>query len=178
MLRAAPDGLHIAYEPLPGFHAQLASEFPGVDVRAVALSNRTGEASFTHVRSRPGYSGFRERLYPAPEEIETISVAVDTLDASLPASYRPALIKIDVEGAEQQVLEGAMRTITTHRPTIVFEHGTAAREYGTAPGAIFELLCDQASLRIFDLDGNGPYSRDAFTETCERGRRWNFVAHV
>lgn len=178
MLRAAPDGRHIAYEPLPDLHAQLASDFPGVDVRGAALSNRTGEASFTHVRSRPGYSGFRERLYPGPEETETITVAVDTLDGSLPAAYRPELIKIDVEGAEQQVLEGAMRTITTHRPTIVFEHGTAAKEYGTRPETIFELLCDQAALRIFDLDGNGPYSREAFTETCERGRHWNFVAHV
>jgi FkbM family methyltransferase len=177
ILRAAPRGRHIAFEPLPEFHARLTAEFPHVDVRRVALSNRAGDATFTHVRTRPGYSGFRPRRYPGAEETETITVATETLDSSLPAGYVPALIKIDVEGAEGQVLEGAMRTIKEHAPTVVFEHGTAAREYGTRPETIFGLLCDEAGLRIFDLEGNGPYSRTEFTAACERGRYWNFVAH-
>jgi FkbM family methyltransferase len=178
MLRVAPHGRHIAFEPLPEFSARLAKEFPGVDVRPVALSDHRGQASFTHVRTRPGYSGFKRRPYPAAEETETITVAVDTLDEALPPEYRPALIKIDVEGAEREVLEGGMRTIATYKPTLVFEHGDAAAAYGTAPATIFELVCDEAGLRIFDLDGNGPYSREAFSETCERGEYWNFVAHV
>ncbi|HEV2713584.1 MAG TPA: FkbM family methyltransferase [Gaiellaceae bacterium] len=178
ILRLAPRGRHIAFEPLPEFHARLAADFPDVDVRPVALSNRSGEASFTYVRTRPGYSGFRPRRYPAAEETESITVTTETLDSSLPEDYVPALIKIDVEGAEEQVLAGAMRTITEHRPTIVFEHGTAAREYGTRPEAIFDLLCKEAGLRIFDLDGNGPYGRTEFAAVCDRGRYWNFVAHA
>jgi hypothetical protein len=31
---------------------------------------------------------------------------------------------------------------------------------------------------VFDIDGDGPLSVDAFTETFERGRVWNFVAHA
>jgi FkbM family methyltransferase len=178
MLRVAPQGQHIAFEPLPEFAARLATEFPGVDVRPVALSDHRGEATFTHVRTRPGYSGFKRRPYPGEEETETITVRVDTLDEALPAGYRPSLIKIDVEGAEQEVLEGGMRTIATHKPTLVFEHGAAAAAYGTSSATIFDLVCDEARLRIFDLDGNGPYSREAFSETCQRGDYWNFVAHV
>jgi FkbM family methyltransferase len=177
MLRVAPEGRHIAFEPLPDFHARLVEEFPGVDVRNVALSDHEGEASFTYVRTRPGYSGFRERTYPAAEEIETISVPVATLDGSLPDGYVPTLIKVDVEGAEQQVLEGAMETLSTFRPTLVFEHGTAAREYGTRPETIFDLLADGAGLRVFDLEGNGPYGRAEFTAVCDRGKHWNFLAH-
>lgn len=178
MLRVAPHGRHIAYEPLPDFHARLAEEFPGVEVRGAALSNESGEASFTYVRTRPGYSGFRERPYPAAEETETITVPVEPLDGSLPDGYVPALIKIDVEGAEQQVLEGALKTISTHQPTVVFEHGSAAQAYGTESTSIFDLLCAEAGLRIFDLDGNGPYTRSGFAETCARGSYWNFVAHA
>jgi FkbM family methyltransferase len=177
MIRVAPKGKHIAFEPLPDFAARLTAQFPDVDVRAVALSDHEGEASFTHVRTRPGYSGFRERAYPATEETETITVPVATLDASLPDGYVPALIKIDVEGAEQQVLEGAMQTLSTFRPSVVFEHGTAAREYGTKSEAIFDLLTDGAGLRVFDLDGGGPYARAEFAAVCEGGKRWNFVAH-
>lgn len=177
MLRIAPAGRHIAFEPLPELHARLVQEFPEVDVRNTALSDHAGEASFTHVRTRPGYSGFRERTYPADEETETITVPVATLDGSLPEGYAPALIKIDVEGAEQQVLEGAMQTLSTFRPTLVFEHGTAAREYGTKSETIFDLLADGAGLRVFDLDGHGPYGRAEFAAICERGKQWNFLAH-
>ncbi|MBA2568146.1 MAG: FkbM family methyltransferase [Actinobacteria bacterium] len=177
MLRVAPLGRHIAYEPLPDLHAELVERFPTVDVRAAALSNEAGTATFTHVRTRPGYSGFRERPYPAAEETETITVRVESLDEALPDGYVPFLIKIDVEGAEQQVLEGAMTTLSTHRPTVVFEHGIAARSYGTKSTTVFDLFAD-AGLRIFDLEGDGPYSRGQFAEACERGRYWNFVAHA
>jgi FkbM family methyltransferase len=177
MLRVAPDGKHIAFEPLPDLHTHLVREFPGVDVRNVALSDHAGEASFTHVRTRPGYSGFRERKYPATEETETITVPVSPLDDALPDGYVPALIKVDVEGAEQQVFEGALRTLSTHRPTLVFEHGSAAREYGTTPETIFDLLADGAGYRVFDLDGNGPYARADFAAVCARGTHWNFLAH-
>jgi FkbM family methyltransferase len=178
MVRVAPAGRHIAFEPLPDFHARLAAEFPTVDVRAVALSDHDGEERFTYVRSRPGYSGFRPRTYPSEEEVDSITVRVATLDSSLPDGYVPTLIKVDVEGAEQQLFEGALGTLKTHRPVVVFEHGIAAAEYGTEPGTIFELLSAEVGLRIFDLDGNGPYSRDGFVETCQRGTCWNFVAHA
>ena len=81
----------------------------------------------------------------------------------------PALIKIDVEGAELQVLEGAKRTITQHKPTVIFEHGAStAAYYGTLPSAIFKLLSD-AGLRIFDIDGNGPYPLEDFEHPTSRG---------
>jgi FkbM family methyltransferase len=176
-LARAPRGRHIAYEPVPDLHAELARRFPGIDVRCAALSNREGEAGFAYVRSRPGYSGFRRRSYPGKEDVETITVRVETLDASLPPGYVPALIKIDVEGAEGQVIEGALETIAEHRPIVVFEHGAAAAEYGTRPETVYRLLCGEAGLRIFDLDGNGPYSSAEFAATSARGDYWNFVAH-
>jgi hypothetical protein len=131
------------------------------------------------VRSNPGYSGFRQRTYPGEELLEVITVRIEALDDALAEDYVPSLIKIDVEGGEQQVLEGAMRTIAKHKPIVIFEHGRGAAEhYGTGPADIFGLLCGQAGLRIFDLDGNGPYSFEEFLRTFELGNRWNYVAHV
>ena len=43
MVRIAPRGEHIAYEPLPHMHEKLVARFPDVDVRRAALSNTTGE---------------------------------------------------------------------------------------------------------------------------------------
>lgn len=178
IVRCAPDGRHIAYEPLPHLNQKLVVDFPQVDVRLAALSNRSGNESFTHVKTNPGFSGFRQRTYPGKEQLDIITVRVEPLDASLAPDYVPALIKIDVEGGEQQVIEGAIRTISTHKPLIIFEHGRGAAEhYGTGPEDIFNLLSVEAGLRIFDLDGNGPYSLADLSRTFDLGNRWNYVAH-
>jgi hypothetical protein len=119
-----------------------------------------------------------ERTYPAPQDISEIEVSVEDLDSAISPDYVPDLIKIDVEGAEEQVISGALRTITRYKPLVVFEHGLgAADHYGTRPADIYGLLCDRAGLRVFDLDGNGPYDLSTFEAEFQRNQRWNFVAH-
>lgn len=176
-VRLAPRGRHIAYEPLPELHSELARRFPQVDVRRAALSDRSGEAEFVHVLTRPGWSGFRERPYPGQEDLERIAVRVERLDDSLPAGYSPSFIKIDVEGAEREVLAGAAETIAAHRPLVAFEHGLGSAEhYGTGPQDLWGLLVEAAGLRIFDLDGGGPYTSARFEEAFALGQRVNFFA--
>lgn len=178
IVRVAPFGKHIAYEPLPLLHKDLVNRFPSVDVRLAAVSNEETETSFIHVKNLPTHSGLREIAYPVQPLVENMIVRTETLDGSLPAGYTPTLIKIDVEGAERQVIEGAIETISKCRPIVVFEHGDKSVPYGTQPCHIFELLHDEAGLRIFDMDGNGPYTSGQFEETYARGDRWNFVAHL
>jgi len=175
IVRCAPRGRHIAFEPLEDCARQLAVEFPDVEVRHVALSNEVGEAEFHVVVHDPMQSGLKARA--DDQEKRLVRVPVETLDSGLPAGYVPDLIKIDVEGAEQRVLEGALRTIADHRPVVVFEHGAGLEDqYGTSPGAVFDLLAGEAGLRIFDIEGVGPYSREQF-EGVYYKPIWNFVAH-
>lgn len=177
MLRAAPRGKHIAYEPLPNLHKSLSDHFPSVDVRLAAVSNEEGEASFTFVKNLATHSGFREIPYPVQPKLEKMTVRTETLDSSLPVDYVPTLIKIDVEGAEGLVIEGAINTISKHKPIVVFEHGRACSQYDSRVCHIYNLLHDEAGLRIFDMDGNGPYTLSRFEEIYISGERWNFVAH-
>jgi hypothetical protein len=56
-----------------------------------------------------------------------VDIDVTAIDAEL-ASGRgaPDVVKIDVEGAEVQVLEGMRETLERHRPALICEvHGTA-----------------------------------------------------
>jgi FkbM family methyltransferase len=179
IVRVAPAGRHIAYEPIPELAAELARRHPDVDVRRAVLSDEEGETEFTHVKSHPGYSGMKERPYPGKEELERIQVKMERLDDVLPEGFVPSFVKIDVEGAEGKVLAGAIETLERHRPVVAFEHGKgAAPLYGTTPADIYALLVERARLRIFDMDGGGPYSRDRLEETFELGTYWNFFARV
>jgi FkbM family methyltransferase len=180
-VRVAPRGRHIAYEPLPHLAEQLRASFPGVDVRCAALSDRSGTAPFARVRAAEAWSGLVFRPLPGNVEpdVEEINVAVEALDEALPDDFVPALIKIDVEGGEQRVLQGAMGTLRRFKPIVVFEHGYgAANAYGTEPDDIYHLLADEAGLRIFDLDGNGPYELERFRQAYFTSERVNWVARA
>jgi FkbM family methyltransferase len=178
VLRVAPEGVHLAYEPIPALSQWLAEEFPSVSVRNAALSDENGTATFVHVLSAPEYSGLREREYPGLDDVvkQELIVRTERLDDAIPDELRPALIKIDVEGAEMLVLRGAEQTIRRFRPTIIFEHGVGASDrYGTRSSELYELLVDDLGMRIFDLDGTGPYTRDQFDAVFSEPI-WNFVA--
>ena len=178
LLAAAPEGRHLAFEPLPELAEGLRQRFPSVDVRASALSDEPGEREFTRVVGNPGWSGFRQRPTPDAVRFERLQVPVATLDEALPDGFAPTFVKLDVEGAELEVLRGGLETLRRHRPTLTFEHGLgSADHYGTDPGEVFALLTEQAGLRVFDLDGTR-YDLAAFRETFAEGLRVNFVAHA
>jgi FkbM family methyltransferase len=178
LVRLAPGGRHVAWEPLPEFADRLRTEFPTVEVREAALSDRDGGRSFVHVLEDPGWSGFLERPTPGGDLVERITVRCERLDDALPSAVRPAFVKIDVEGAEEQVLRGASDTLRRHRPLIAFEHGLgAADRFGTTPQRIHDLLAGELAYAIHGMDGDGPYTRTRFAEIFARGERVNFVAH-
>ncbi len=166
----------MAFEPLPDLADELRQRFPAVDVRTTALADVTGTGEFIRYRSRPALSGLRARQdVHAPTQ--TLEVSLARLDDVIPEGYAPRLIKIDVEGAELQVLQGGLATLLEHRPFVVFEHAkSGAPHYGTSPRDLYGLLVDQAGYRLFDLYGDGPLDGARFNDLFERAARWNFVA--
>ena len=177
MVRLAPRGRHVAWEPLPAFAARLRERFPGVDVREAALGNEAGERAFAHVLDDPGWSGFLARPTPSGGAVEELDVRVERLDDVLPEGIQPVFVKIDVEGAEEEVILGAQETLRRHRPVVAFEHGRgSADHYGTTPGTIHDLLADELGYEISGLDGDGPYDIERFIEIFASGERVNFVA--
>jgi FkbM family methyltransferase len=181
IVQVAPRGRHVAFEPIPHLAADLKERFPDVDVHHAALSNRPGESTFAHVRAAEPWSGLKYRPLPgnAEGDVEEITVPLLVLDDVLSDGFVPRFVKLDVEGAEQQVIEGALRTLSAHKPIMVFEHGLgSANAYGTEPDDIHRLLCDEAGLRIFDLDGGGPYTLEAFRRSFYDFERVNYVAHA
>jgi FkbM family methyltransferase len=167
-VRIAPLGHHIAFEPIPRLAEEVAREFPDVDCRAIAIGARREVRSFCHFTRLDGWSGLRR--YPDVSDARGgpvfMDVEVSTLDAEL-ADVTPSLLKIDVEGAEQAVLEGGREILARTRPAVIFEHvAEAAAMYGDSHEAPWDLLTE-LGYRIFSLTGEGPVSRTEFGAGAE-----------
>jgi FkbM family methyltransferase len=178
-VRLAPHGSHVAWEPIPELARALRERFPGVEVREAVLGEQAGPAEFVYVIDDSGYSGLRQRPFPGNPRSQTLTVQMERLDDALRPGVRPDAIKVDVEGGELGVFRGARETIARHRPAILFEHGMGAAEYfGTTPDQVWDVLCEDCGLRIFDLDGEGPYSREQFVDAMSLRARWNWLARA
>jgi FkbM family methyltransferase len=137
MIEAAPNGNHYGFEPIPELYGFLREKFKKskCTISDIALSNKSGIISFNYVLSNPSYSGIKKRNYDRSNEKDiTIDVRTERLDDVIDDNYNVGLIKIDVEGAELIVLEGAEKTISRSKPLIIFEFGLGASDvYGADP---------------------------------------------
>jgi len=100
-----------------------------------ALSDKVGRTVLHH---HPDISRFSLGGAGTGEDIETT-----TLDLTLPrtTSTRSCLLKIDVEGAEELVLRGALKTLDRDRPIVMFEvNPEAARALDLDPLGALNLL--------------------------------------
>lgn len=170
MLERAPKGRHHAFEPIPEMAARLRERFPGVTVHESAVSDQAGTTTFYHVVSVPSLSGLRRQDHSQLRgaEVEEISVRLSRLDDILPSDLTVSLIKIDVEGAELQVLRGGLATIRRCRPVIVFEYANVhGNLFGTTPEMIHDFLTNECSYHVHSLLGRQPrLDRRGFSRLC------------
>lgn len=170
-----PNGRHLAFEPLPHLAADLAQRFPQVEVHEAAAGERDGTATF-YRNARTDALSSLSKLGMPDSQLSTLEVRIEMLDAVAPGGYRPHFVKIDVEGAEAMVLRGARRLLAEAQPLVVFEHGAKTSEhFGASSADVFAPL-DEAGLRVFDIDGGGPYDRDAFVRRALDEELWTWVA--
>jgi FkbM family methyltransferase len=116
------EGRVIPVEPTPRLADLLrqtldVNGFPSVTVASVAACDRDGETLQLVVPPRRSMNARLSQVAsPTDAVVDVESVTVDTLTRDWP---RVDLIKIDVEGAEEDVWEGMQQTITQNRDLVV-----------------------------------------------------------
>ena len=96
-LKYSPDGVHMAFEPLPHKYEIINKRYSNLcEVYPYALSNYVGESEFCFVKNAEAYSGLKPRRYDVKKPlVEKIKVDVRTID-SMKIKHRVDFIKIDV----------------------------------------------------------------------------------
>ncbi len=148
-------GRVLAFEPLPQMHAKLAARFRQANVRLhnVALTDQAGRVEFVFADGAPEESGLRERVYNHPEAVTPtrIEVVAETIDQHADSLEGLRFIKIDVEGAEMNVLRGATGVLARYRPVVSVEYGRPAYSvYGHDTFTLFD-FAEQHGYAMYDI---------------------------
>lgn len=143
------------FEPIPWFAGTLRRRLKrSVIVHELALSNKTGRAALripyrgdlelhgaTTIEAANPLQGFTH--------VKTVDCALRRLDDCVDEPV--GFIKIDVEGHELAVLEGAQRLTTTYRPVLLIE--SEFRHNTMAPESVFDFLGKQDYAGAFMKEG-------------------------
>jgi FkbM family methyltransferase len=116
--------LVLAFEPVPWLAELLSRKFPSrVVVRDLALSDRNGTALLHIPVARdgpdPGLAALDRSFGPMGSSRIDLEVTTRRLDDAYAGNL--GFMKIDVEGHEQAVLDGAAGTIERCRPNVLVE---------------------------------------------------------
>lgn len=185
MQRFAPDGTHWGFEPNPDLFNALANKYrkrTNIHILNYALSNTKGISTFNLVLSNPSYSGLRKRDYDRKHEVDKeIRVNTDLLDNLIPGGTKIDLLKIDVEGAELLVLEGASRIISSNKPLVIFEHGLGGSDhYDSTPEKIYHYF-DSMAMHLSTLSGfikkESPLSSQQLNEQFYKRLNYYFIGY-
>ncbi len=182
LLQLAPHGRHFAFEALPHYADILTRRYgQRAHVHQLALSNRSGQTDFFHVREAPAYSGMRKRHYDGKTPtFEVLEVPMATLDEVIPPDLPIHFIKIDVEGAELLVLQGAQQLLSSWRPLVLFEFGKGASDfYQQGPDSLYDYF-SRLDMPIYTLcgwlAGASGLSAAQLTDMYENGSEFYFLA--
>jgi FkbM family methyltransferase len=140
----------IAFEPTPNsfddllLNVKLNSLENYVDCRQIALSNQKGEVFFTRELNTLNHVV----LTPNSESGAVIRVKVSTLDEEL-TSCSAVMIKMDAEGYENHILDGASQTFSSPALlALIVEINANCHRYGLTESQIFERILNYGFIAV------------------------------
>jgi FkbM family methyltransferase len=164
LMEAFGDRRHILIEPIVEWNERIRKSYAeaGIDFELinVAASDRNGTMNMETSSVVPGRPISHARLTEKTSGATVRQVPVRTLDSLLPEHGVPApyLLKIDVDGAEPQILAGATATLTRTNAVVIeanirnfIERATLLQAAGFELFDIVDPCYYDDRLRQFDL---------------------------
>jgi FkbM family methyltransferase len=174
---ANPYSRVISFEPVPHVTERLKANIKlngwedRCQIREEAVSNVAGVGKFHVSRDYPDISSLNIEGFRGSEGY-LIDVPMIPLDALCPTGQRVDLVKIDVEGFEDQVLQGMNRVIGESAPVIIIEC------LPDGPYLAIERILGRVGYRFFHLLEEGAMLVDRIVpDKNEKYRNFLCVGH-
>lgn len=172
-----PEGNLHAVEPNPDAAALLRRSIllngfaARTQIWEAAAGARSGGTAMLAVPERePKNAAVIQDGQALPPETVRHEVAVRALDELLAQSARIDFIKIDAEGAEEAIIDGMSRILSSQKPAMVLEYNSA--RYADPAAFLDRLLHIYGALRHVDYEGEAvPVSPDRVL-TEQPGEDW------
>ena len=139
----------LAFEPNPSIRESLKQNIElnhvenNIEISEFALSDFIGDATLSVPAFTGSGGGSLKNLHPEEGSPLEFSVKVEKLDNLRNQTIGADLFKIDVEGAEFQLIKGGIETIRENRPTIVVELLRKwMKPFETTPQDVLDFLTD------------------------------------
>jgi len=151
------------YTNVKGFHA--------------AVTDKMGRATLQVDSEAWGNSLCSENVANPVQQLDVETVSLDELFASGSLGDHIHLVKVDVQGAEELVLNGARKILTECRPIILMEvEPHRLRNMGTEPSHLLESLERNYGYELRAIEANGPASIEDIVALAERELVVNVLA--
>jgi FkbM family methyltransferase len=175
LMESFPDKPHLLFEPIEEWHPQIRATYTKKGINhhlfGVAASDKDGQINLRTASIREGQPVTHARITTDTAGANLRSVVTRRLDTLLPelSETGPFLLKLDVDGAELDILKGAAG-ILPNCPIIVIETNitnfaprvAAVTAAGFTLFDIVDLVYYDDRLRVADL----VFSNDATINSC------------
>lgn len=157
MAQSVPGLAVFAFEPQPSLANHIRSSiqangFEQVKLLEVLLGKEEGEPSLFLTSH-----SIHASVIPREKNHTELRRPLRTLDGLVASGeiLPPDLIKIDVEGSELRVFEGAQELLKVHQPSIVFEADENMSRLGYSTADLFKMLESVVPYEFFLVDQTG-----------------------
>lgn len=168
------EGTILAFEPCPPLgdalvhNLELNGNPAQIGIQRIALGAEKGELTINVFRGLP--HGHASTSTLGRDDYESFTVPAETLDSVVP-ERAPALIKIDVEGAEQLVFEGAASTLSSSPMVLLEVNYETSSAFGYSPSDLLRTLAGYGISTVFRVEEGG-LRREVDPDGAPHGTAW------
>lgn len=146
-----------------------------IEIYPFGISDRSGIDEIWFSEERPGEASLTSKLYSAQSNYST-EIELRRLDDVYDDNNVPGFLKIDVEGAEVDVLRGGQDLLSNFKPEILMEiHQPLLEEFGDSVQTLISLLEDAGYSSAYHIESGVSIELGEVADVTDGSQHFHFL---